>query len=145
MPRGNRAVGIPPSEDAFDVRYSLNCSHWPMGLHRKCILNRNVTDCGRWPKSSPLIKFPLGPFLTRKFFQENLGLEGSKISSEKKTFRPFLTRKFFQEILGLEGSTNFLGKFRQVHNLKISDRLLRSKSFFKENIPGFICSVFRSA
>ena len=60
-------------------------------------------------------------------------------------FRPFLTRKFFQEILGLEGSQNFLGKFRQVHNLKISDRLLRSKSFFQENIPGFICSVFRSA
>ena len=58
---------------------------------------------------------------------------------------PFLTRKFFQEILGLEGSKNFLGKFRQVHNLNISDRLLRSKSFFQENIPGFICSVFRSA
>ena len=33
-------------------------------------------------------------------------------------------RFFFQEILGLEGSQNFLGKFRQVHNLKISDRLL---------------------
>ena len=59
--------------------------------------------------------------------------------------RPFLTRKCFQEILGLEGSQNFLGKFRQVHNLKISDRLLLSKSFFQENIPGFICSVFRSA
>ena len=39
-------------------------------------------------------------------------------------FRPFLTRKFFQEILGLEGTKNFLEKFRQVHNLKISDRLL---------------------
>ena len=50
----------------------------------------------------------------------------------KTTLRPFLTRKFFQEILGLEGSQNFLGKFRQVHNLKISDRLLRSKSFFKK-------------
>ena len=59
--------------------------------------------------------------------------------------RPFLTRKFFQEILGLEGSQNFLGKFRQVHNLNISDRLLRSKSFFQENIPGFTCSVFCSA
>ena len=58
--------------------------------------------------------------------------------------RPFLTRKFFQEILGLEGSKNYLGKFRQVHNLNISDRLLRSKSFFQENIPGFICSVFCS-
>ena len=30
-------------------------------------------------------------------------------------------------------------------NLMISDRLLRSKSFFQENIPRFICSVFRSA
>ena len=59
--------------------------------------------------------------------------------------RPILTRKFFQEILGLEGSKHFLGKFRQVHKLKISDRLLRSTSFFQENIPGFICSVFRSA
>ena len=38
--------------------------------------------------------------------------------------RPFLTRKFFQEILGLEGSNNFIGKFRQMHNLDISDRLL---------------------
>ena len=60
------------------------------------------------------------------------------------SLRPFLTRKFFEEILGLEGSQNFLGKFRQVHNLKISDRLLRSKIFFQENIPGFICSVFQT-
>ena len=61
--------------------------------------------------------------------------------SEHPPVRPFLTRKFFQEILGLEGSQNFLGKFRQVHNLKISDRLLRSKSFFQENIPDLpICS-----
>ena len=60
-------------------------------------------------------------------------------------FRPFLTRTFVQELLGLEGSKKFLEKNRQVHNLKISDRLLRSKSFFQENIPGFICSVFRSA
>ena len=67
------------------------------------------------------------------------------LASVVESVRPFLTRKFFQEILGLEGSQNFLGKFRQVHNLKISDRLLRSKSFFQENIPGFICSVFRSA
>ena len=49
------------------------------------------------------------------------------------SLRPFLTRKFFQEILGLEGSKTFLEKFRQeVHNLNISDRLLRSKSFFKK-------------
>ena len=35
------------------------------------------------------------PFLTRKFFQEILGLEGSKISWEKKTF---LTRKLSGKI-----------------------------------------------
>ena len=55
--------------------------------------------------------------------------------------RPFLTRKFFQELFGLEGLKNFLEKFPQVHNLKISNRLLRSKSFFQNNILGFICSV----
>ena len=44
--------------------------------------------------------------------------------------RPFLTRIFFQELFGLEGSKQILEKFRQVHNLKISNRLLRSKSFF---------------
>ena len=55
--------------------------------------------------------------------------------------RLFLTRKLFQELFGLEGSKNVLEKFRQVPNLKISDRLLRSKSFFQKNIPGFICSV----
>ena len=55
--------------------------------------------------------------------------------------RPFFTRIFFQELFGLEGSKNFLEKFRQVHSLKISNRLLRSKSFFQKNIPGFICSV----
>ena len=46
--------------------------------------------------------------------------------------RPFLTRIFFQELFGLEGSKNFLEKKRQVHNLKISNHLLRSKSFFKK-------------
>ena len=55
--------------------------------------------------------------------------------------RPFLARIFFQELFGLEGSKHFLENFRQVHNLKISNRLLRSKSFFQKNIPGFICSV----
>ena len=55
--------------------------------------------------------------------------------------RPFLTRKFFQELIRLEGSKHFLEKFRQVHNLKFSNRLLRSKSFFQKNILGFICSV----
>ena len=46
--------------------------------------------------------------------------------------RPFLTRIFFQELFELEVTKNFLAKFRQVHNLKISNRLLRSKSFFKK-------------
>ena len=55
--------------------------------------------------------------------------------------RPFLTRNFFQELFRLEGSKIFLEKFRQVHNLKISNRFLRSTSFFQKNIPGFICSV----
>ena len=48
---------------------------------------------------------------------------------------------FFQELFGLEGLKKFLEKVRQVHNLKISNRLLRSKSFFQKNIPGFVCSV----
>ena len=42
--------------------------------------------------------------------------------------RPFVTRIFFQGLFGLEGSKHFLENFRQVHNLKISNRLLRSKS-----------------
>ena len=55
--------------------------------------------------------------------------------------RPFFTRNFFQELFGLEGSNNFLEEIHQVHNLKISNRLLRSKSSFQKNIPGFIYSV----
>ena len=56
--------------------------------------------------------------------------------------RPFLTKIFFQELfVGLEGSKKFLEKNRQVHNLNISNCLLRSKSFFQKNILGFICSV----
>ena len=46
--------------------------------------------------------------------------------------RPFFTMIFFQELFGLEGSKHFLENFRQVHNLKISNRLLRSKIFFKK-------------
>ena len=60
--------------------------------------------------------------------------------------RPFLTRIFFQELFGLEGSKNFLEKFRQVHNLKISNRLLRSKSFFAKKYSWFymqrMCTLF---
>ena len=55
--------------------------------------------------------------------------------------RPFFMMIFFQELFGLEGSEKCLEKFRQVHNLKISNRLLRSKSFFLKNISDFICSV----
>ena len=55
--------------------------------------------------------------------------------------RTFFTMIFFQELFGLEGSKIFLKNFRQVHNLKISNRLLRSKSFFQKNISDFICSV----
>ena len=55
--------------------------------------------------------------------------------------RPFFTRIFFQELFGSEGSKTFLERNRQVHNLKISNRHLQSKSFFLKNIPGFICSV----
>ena len=32
--------------------------------------------------------------------------------------------EFFSRIFGLEGSKTYFQKFRQVHNLKISDRLL---------------------
>ena len=49
--------------------------------------------------------------------------------------------EIFQELFGLEGSKKFVEKFRQVHNLKISDRLLQSKSLKKKKTPGFICSV----
>ena len=55
--------------------------------------------------------------------------------------RLFPTRICFQELFGLEGSNNFFETNRQTHNLKISDRLLRFKSFFQKNIPGFICRV----
>ena len=47
--------------------------------------------------------------------------------------RPFFTRNFFQELFGLKGSKISLKiSSGQVHNLKISNRLLRSKSFFKK-------------
>ena len=42
--------------------------------------------------------------------------------------RPFLTRIFFQELFGLEGSKHFVENFCQVPNSNISNRLLRSKS-----------------
>ena len=43
--------------------------------------------------------------------------------------RPYLTRNFFKNYLGWRGQKNSLKKFG---NLKISDRLLRSKNFFKK-------------
>ena len=54
---------------------------------------------------------------------------------------PFFAMICFQKLFGLEGSKHFLEKNRQVHNLKISNRRLRSKSFFQKNISDFICSV----
>ena len=92
-----------------------------------------------------MCKAPLDRFLRGKISRKFWGWRGQKFLGKKNTSRSFLTRNFFKEILGLEGSKFFLGKFRQVHNLNISDRLLRSKSFFQENIPGFICGVCRSA
>ena len=60
--------------------------------------------------------------------------------------RPFFTGIFFQELFGLEGSKKFFEKFRQVHNLKISNRLLRSKSFFSKKYSWFymqrMCTLF---
>ena len=60
--------------------------------------------------------------------------------------RPFLTRIFFQELFESEGSKIFLQKYRQVHNLKISNRLLRSKSFFQKIYSWFymqrMCTLF---
>ena len=50
--------------------------------------------------------------------------------------RPFLTRKFFQELFGLEGSKKIVEKIRQAHNLKVSNRLLRFKIFFKKIFLG---------
>ena len=49
-------------------------------------------------------------------------------SREKDSVFNLPTRNFFQDFFGLEGSKRFFEKNRQVHNLKISDRLLRSKS-----------------
>ena len=49
--------------------------------------------------------FSLSPFLTRKFFQEILGLEGSKISWEKKavSYEEIFRQNFLAQ--------NFLRKF----------------------------------
>ena len=55
--------------------------------------------------------------------------------------RSFFARKCFQELFGLEGSKTFFEKIRQVHNLKITNRLLRSRIFFQKNISGLICSI----
>ena len=49
--------------------------------------------------------------------------------------------EMFSRTIWVGGVKNFLEKVREVHNLKISNRLLRSKSFFQTNIPGSICSV----
>ena len=54
-----------------------------------------------------------------------------------RSVRPFLTGSIFQEIFGRAGSKIFLGNICPVHDLKISDRLLRYNSVFNQ-IPGFI-------
>ena len=48
------------------------------------------------------------PFLTRKFFQETLGLEGSKISWEKNSLL-FVTRKFSGKISSPKISSGIFG------------------------------------
>ena len=89
----------------------------------------------------------LDRFLRGIFSRKFWGWRGQKFLGKKNVsvLGRFLRGNFSKKFWGWGGSNIFLGKFRQVHNLKISDRLLRSKSFFQENIPGFICSVFRSA
>ena len=54
--------------------------------------------------------------------------------------RPFFTRIFFKNYLGWRGPKISLkiSSGAQSENL---EPLLRSKSFFQKNIPGFICSV----
>ena len=49
--------------------------------------------------------------------------------------------EILSRIIWVGGVKTFLEKIRQVHNLKISNRLLRSKTFFQKNIPSFMCSV----
>ena len=59
------------------------------------------------------------------------------ISGEHTYIRPFLTRKCFHELFGLEGSKKFLEKNRQVHNLKISDRVSYDPRVFSEKYSWF--------
>ena len=44
---------------------------------------------------------------------------------------------FFSRIIWVGGVQKSPWKFCQVHNPEISNRLLRSESFFQKNIPGF--------
>ena len=48
---------------------------------------------------------------------------------------------FFPRIIWVGGVKKFLEKFRQVHNLKVSNRLLRCKIFFK-NIFLISCAAY---
>ena len=119
----------------FCLRLWLRVNQLTVGEGR---LSFSATSCRQKPLSPPYR-------ILMRIHKPQIPQTESLQCLNSYSFRPFLTRNKFQEILGLEGSQNFLGKFRQVHNLKISDRLLRSKRFFQENIPGFICSVFCSA
>ena len=53
---------------------------------------------------------------------------------------PFLTRNFFQELFGLEGSNNSL-KISSGAQSKDLEPSLTIQEFFFFNIPDFICSV----
>ena len=62
--------------------------------------------------------------------------------------RPFVTRDFFQEFFGLEGSKTFLEKNCLVHNLKIRSRTVSydPKVFFKKiflvSYAAYVCVLF---
>ena len=49
--------------------------------------------------------------------------------------------EFFQELLGLEGSKNSLKISSGAQSEDLEPSRTMSKSFFQKNIPGFICSV----
>ena len=49
---------------------------------------------------------------------------------------------FFQELFGFEGSKHLLEKFRQVHNLKISDRLLSHAYLCLRFVFFVFCLIF---
>ena len=75
----------------------------------------------------------LRPFLTRKLFQEILGLEGSKIAWGKKTF---LTRKFSGKISSPKISSGNFGSNSPSRGNFEAQNFLRDKRNFYEEIFG---------